>query len=58
MAPMGPGIAGLKYGDFTFEVAGLLIPTKTAGKIAGFTDLQYRVLTEFCVKDVITKYGY
>ena len=36
------GIAGLKYQDFTFEVsrqcrgkAGLLIPAKTAGEIAG-----------------------
>ena len=36
------GIAGLKYGDFTFGVsrqcrgmAGLLIPAKTAGEIAG-----------------------
>ena len=39
------GIAGLKYGDFTFEVsrqcrgmAGLLIPAKTAGEIAGRFD--------------------
>ena len=39
------GIAGLKYQDFTFEVsrqcrgkAGLLIPAKTAGKIAGRFD--------------------
>ena len=42
---MGPGIAGLKYGDFTFEVsrqcrgmAGLLIAAKTAGEIAGRFD--------------------
>ena len=39
------GIAGLKYQDFTFEVsrqcrgkAGLLIPAKTAGEIAGRFD--------------------
>ena len=39
------GTAGLKYGDFTFEVsrqcrgmAGLLIPAKTAGEIAGRFD--------------------
>ena len=39
------GIAGLKYQDFTFEVsrqcrgkAGLLIPVKTAGEIAGRFD--------------------
>ena len=39
------GIAGLKYGEFTFEVsrqcrgmAGLLIPAKTAGKTAGRFD--------------------
>ena len=39
------GIAGLKYGDFTFEVsrqcrgmAGLLTPAKTAGEIAGRFD--------------------
>ena len=43
------GIAGLKYGDFTFEVsrqcrgmAGLLIPAKTAGEIAGRFDRVYR----------------
>ena len=42
---MGPGIAGLKYQDFTFEVsrqcrgkARLLIPAKTAGEIAGRFD--------------------
>ena len=37
-SPLGPGIAGLKYRDFTFEVcreyARLLIPAKTAGEIA------------------------
>ena len=48
--PYGAGdsgvIAGLKYQDFTFEVsrpcrgkAGLLIPAKTAGEIAGRFDL-------------------
>ena len=44
------GIAGLKYQDFTFEVsrqcrgkAGLLIPAKTAGEIAGRFDLGFLV---------------